>query len=116
MTSQSSLLQSPIYSRYSRNPTPLSSPTSLYKSLEDINNSLTELDNFLTLTEDIMKREQDLDKDLYRREREGRVERGEKSWIVKSPSVRSTMMGAPLPGAIEEVIEMDSELRKLSPR
>jgi len=64
MTSQSSLLASPDHS-HSR----AASRTSLYKSLEDIQNNLNELDNFLTITEDILMREKYRDMELYKRER-----------------------------------------------
>ena len=70
MTSQSSLITSPTisgrFSSVSRSP---SSPN-IYKSLEDIHRNLTSLDNFLTITEDILRRERFRDMELYRRERE----------------------------------------------
>lgn len=70
MTSQSSLITSPTisgrFSSASRSP---SSPN-IYKSLEDIQRNLTSLDNFLTITEDILRQERFRDMDLYRRERE----------------------------------------------
>lgn len=75
MTSQSSLITSPTisgrFSSASRSP---SSPL-IYKSLEDIHRNLTSLDNFLTITEDILRRERFRDMELYRRERD-RKEKG----------------------------------------
>lgn len=70
MTSQASLLSSPDNSAKFRNNSRSSSNTNLYKSLEDIQKNLDNLDNFLTITEDILKREKFHDMELYRRERE----------------------------------------------
>lgn len=71
MTSQSSLLASPSNSgkfsgRMSRSP---SASSNIYKSLEDIQKNLTNLDNFLIATEDILRREKFRDLELYQRER-----------------------------------------------
>lgn len=60
-----------------------SSNPNLYKSLEDIQKNLENLDNFITITEDIMHREKINDFELYRRERE-RKETGGK--LHESPS------------------------------
>lgn len=69
MTSQSSLIASPSTSgRFSANSRSASS-TNIYKSLEDIQKNLSNLDNFLTITEDILRRDKFRDKELYRRER-----------------------------------------------
>lgn len=80
MTSQSSLLASPTISvkfgSTSRSP----SSSNIYRSLEDIQKNLTNLDNFLTITEDILRRERFHDLELYRREKE----RKEKSLEEKS--------------------------------
>lgn len=69
MTSQASLLSSPTisakFSSTSRSP----SSSNIYKSLEDIQKNLTNLDNFLTITEDILRRERFRDMELYKRER-----------------------------------------------
>jgi hypothetical protein len=70
MTSESSLLASPTissgrFSSTSRTP----SSSNLFKSLEDIRKSLENVDNFLTLTEDIMRQEKYRDLELYQRER-----------------------------------------------
>lgn len=74
MTSQSSLITSPTSGRYSSASRSPSSPN-IYKSIEDIHRNLTSLDNFLTITEDILRRERYRDMELYRRERE-RKEKG----------------------------------------
>lgn len=67
MTSQSSLLASPsISGKISRSP---SASSNIYRSLEDIQKNLTNLDNFLMATEDILKRERLRDFELYERER-----------------------------------------------
>lgn len=69
MTSQTSLIASPTisgkFSLKSRSP----SSSTVYKSIEDIQKNLTNLDNFLTITEDIMRRERFRDMELYSRER-----------------------------------------------
>lgn len=44
----------------------------VYKSLDDIKDSLSELDSYLTITEDMINHERELDRELYRREREMR--------------------------------------------
>lgn len=83
MTSQASLLTSPTnslkFAPSSRSP----SNPALYKSLEDIQKNLENLDNFLTITEDILKREKFNDMELYRRERERKVNGGK---ILESPT------------------------------
>lgn len=67
MTSQSSLLTSPTNSgKMSRSP---SATSNIYRSLEDIQKNLTNLDNFLIATEDILKSERLRDFELYQRER-----------------------------------------------
>lgn len=67
MTSQSSLLASPANSgKMSRS---ASASSNIYKSLEDIQKNLTNLDNFLMATEDILRREKFRDLELYQRER-----------------------------------------------
>lgn len=67
MTSQSSLLVSPTNSgKISRS---ASASSNIYKSLEDIQKNLTNLDNFLIATEDILRREKFRDLELYQRER-----------------------------------------------
>lgn len=70
MTSQASLLSSPDNSSKFRTNSRSASATNLYKSLEDIQKNLENLDNFLTITEDILTREKYHDMELYRRERE----------------------------------------------
>lgn len=79
MTSQSSLITSPTTSNKfratSRSP---SASSNIYKSLEDIQKNLSSLDNFLTITEDILRRERNRDYELYRRER-ARKEKKESS-------------------------------------
>lgn len=71
MTSQSSLLTSPTNSmKYRSSSSSPSSKSHLYKSLEDIQKNLENLDNFITITEDILHREKLNDLELYRRERE----------------------------------------------
>lgn len=67
MTSQASLISSPTISAKfgSRS----ASASNIYKSLEDIQKNLTNLDNFLTITEDILRRERFRDMELYQRER-----------------------------------------------
>lgn len=70
MTSQSSLLVSPTVSaKFNSTSRSASSTSNIYRSLEDIQKNLTNLDNFLTITEDILRREQFHDMELYRRER-----------------------------------------------
>jgi hypothetical protein len=65
--SQSSLLTSPTNSsKISRSP---SASSNIYRSLEDIQKNLTNLDNFLIATEDILKNERLRDFELYQRER-----------------------------------------------
>lgn len=80
MTSQSSLINSPTNSAKfrttSRSP---STSSNIYKSLEDIQKNLTSLDNFLTITEDILRRERDRDMELYRRERARKEKTSESS-------------------------------------
>lgn len=67
MTSQSSLITSPTNSgKLSRSP---SATSNIYRSLEDIHKNLTNLDNFLMATEDILKNERLRDFELYQRER-----------------------------------------------
>ncbi|KAL7011955.1 hypothetical protein ACKWTF_014529 [Chironomus riparius] len=83
MTSQASLLASPDNSAKFRTNSRSSSNTNLYKSLEDIQKNLDNLDNFLTITEDILKREKFHDMELYRRERERKTS-GTKS--LESPT------------------------------
>jgi hypothetical protein len=70
MTSQASLLSSPDNSLRYRSNSRSPSNSNIYKSLEDIQKNLENLDNFLNLTEDILKRERLHDMELYRRERE----------------------------------------------
>jgi hypothetical protein len=81
MTSQASLISSPTisakFSSTSRSP----SSSNIYKSLEDIQKNLTNLDNFLTITEDILRRERFRDMELYQRERA----RKEKSLDAPAP-------------------------------
>ena len=69
MTSQSSLLTSPTNSAKFSSTSRTASTSNIYKSLEDIQKNLTNLDNFLTITEDILRRERFRDMELYRRER-----------------------------------------------
>lgn len=70
MTSESSLLASPTLSSGPLSTTSRSpSSSNLLKSLEDIRKSLENVDNFLTLTEDIMRQEKFRDFELYQRER-----------------------------------------------
>lgn len=69
MTSQSSLITSPTASAKFRSSRSPSTSSNIYKSLEDIQKNLTNLDNFLTITEDILRRERSRDMELYRRER-----------------------------------------------
>lgn len=83
MTSQASLLGSPDNSAKFRSNSRSSSNANLYKSLEDIKKNLDNLDNFLTITEDILKREKYRDMELYRRERERKTS-GTK--LLESPS------------------------------
>ena len=83
MTSQSSLLPSPTLSNKFQS-SRTSSTTNIYKSLEHIQNNLNDLDNFLTITEDILRRERDLDRDLYKRERE---RKGAYKKFLESPVV-----------------------------
>lgn len=80
MTSQSSLLASPAVSAKFSSTSRAASANNIYKSLEDIQKNLTNLDNFLTITEDILRRERFRDMELYNRERA----RKEKS--LESPS------------------------------
>lgn len=70
MTSQASLLASPTVSAKMSVSSRAASHSNIYKSLEDIQNNLTSLDNFLTITEDILRRERFRDMELYQRERE----------------------------------------------
>jgi hypothetical protein len=70
---------------------------SLRKSLEEISNNIKELEDFISVTEDIMKQDRERDSELYRRERERRkmtsapvahrrspvVSRGVKSPVLK---------------------------------
>lgn len=70
MTSQASLLASPTISAKMSVSSRNASNSNIYKSLEDIQNNLTNLDNFLTITEDILRRERYRDMELYQRERE----------------------------------------------
>lgn len=58
---------SPKYKHTSRRG---SAASNTYKGIEDLKQSLSELDNFLSITEDMILREKELDRDLYRRERE----------------------------------------------
>lgn len=86
MTSESSLLASPTvssgrFSSTSRSP----SSSNLFKSLEDIRKSLENVDNFLTLTEDIMRQEKFRDLELYRRERARKKNKGFESSSVAPP-------------------------------
>jgi hypothetical protein len=68
--SQSSLLTSPTNSgKFSGKTSRSSSSLKIYKSLEDIQKNLTNLDNFLMATEDILRREKFRDLELYQRER-----------------------------------------------
>lgn len=83
MSSQASLLTSPTSSLKFRSSSRTSSNPNLYKSLEDIQKNLENLDNFITITEDILQREKINDFELYRRERE-RKEGGGK--LHESPS------------------------------
>lgn len=69
MTSQSSLIASPSASARFSSTSRSASSSNIYKSLEDIQKNLTNLDNFLTITEDILRRDKFRDKELYRRER-----------------------------------------------
>jgi hypothetical protein len=70
MTSEASLLASPDNSGKFRSNSNSASSSNLYKSLEDIQKNLDNLDNFLTITEDILTRERYHDMELYQRERE----------------------------------------------
>lgn len=76
---------SPRYKHTSRRG---SSASNTFRSIEEIKQSLSELDNFLTITEDMILREQELDKELYRRERE-------KKQKNDSPSDSSTSTPSP---------------------
>lgn len=83
MTSQASLLSSPTNSLRFRSTSRTPSNPNLYKSLEDIQKNLENLDNFLTITEDILHREKLNDLELYRRERERKVNGGK---LLESPT------------------------------
>lgn len=80
MTSQSSLLASPTISVKFGASSRSASSSNIYRSLEDIQKNLTNLDNFLTITEDILLRERFHDTELYRRER------ARKEKTLESPS------------------------------
>lgn len=82
MTSQASLLSSPTNSLKFRTSSRTPSNPNLFKSLEDIQKNLENLDNFLTITEDILHREKLNDLELYRRERERKVNGGK---LLESP-------------------------------
>lgn len=77
MTSQSSLIASPSASAKFSSTSRSASSSNIYKSLDDIQKNLTNLDNFLTITEDILRREKFRDKELYRRERARKDKRNE---------------------------------------
>lgn len=83
MTSQASLLASPCNSAKFRSNSREASNSNLYKSLEDIQKNLDNLDNFLTITEDILNRERFYDMELYRRERERKNNGGK---LLESPT------------------------------
>lgn len=73
MTSHSSLLASPTNSGKSSATSRASSRSNIYRSLDDIKKNLDSLDDFLTITEDILRRERYRDMELYQRERERKV-------------------------------------------
>lgn len=84
MTSQASLLGSPENSVRYRGNSRSGSQANLYRSLEDIQKNLENLDNFLTITEDILKREKFRDMELYRRERERKTS---ETKLLESPNI-----------------------------
>lgn len=93
MTSEASLLASPDLSAKYLRSRRASTASNIYKSLEDIQNNLNELDNFLTITEDILRREKTRDMELYHRERQRKCS-GER--LIESESQSDAKIPPPL--------------------
>ncbi|CAO1416478.1 unnamed protein product [Diamesa serratosioi] len=51
-----------------------SSASKIYKNVSQIQKNLNELENYITITEDILKREKEMDRQLYQRERAEKFE------------------------------------------
>ncbi|CAO1416932.1 unnamed protein product [Diamesa tonsa] len=73
MKSQNSLQASPSYSNSTIGSRP-SSASRIYKNVAQIQSNLTELENYIAITEDILKREKEMDRQLYHRERTEKFE------------------------------------------
>jgi hypothetical protein len=63
--------------------------------LDDIKDSLSELDNYLTITEDMINHERDLDRELYRREREIKYQSKSIDTVKSSSSSSSSSTPSP---------------------
>lgn len=72
---------SPRYKHTSRRG---SSASNTFKSIEEIKHSLSELDSYLSITEDMIEKEKELDRELYRREREKKYRKSESDEIPQS--------------------------------
>lgn len=73
MKSQNSLQASPSYS-ITTSGSRASSASRIYKNVTQIQSNLTELENYIAITEDILKREKEMDRQLYQRERTEKLE------------------------------------------
>lgn len=88
MKSQNTLLVSPTNSKKVNESRPTSA-LRIYKNVSQIESNLNELENYITITEDILKREKELDRQLYQREREEKFELMLKS--MQKSNVKSSM-------------------------
>lgn len=98
-----SLQVSPTYSNKTIASRP-SSASRIYQNVAQIQSNLTELENYITITEDILKREKEMDRLLYQRERAEKFEL--KSNVKQSMDLKLSKLKV-----VEEIKEVKEEIR-----